>query len=98
MMTNYHSHHNHKVASWNYDDRIPMVIKSMIISYLSFRSYLTIMRLSRSWKAASLRTEAKSPQQQAASFIIHSPPPSDDSISSNDLDGCNNWEVLHQRH
>jgi uncharacterized protein YqkB len=52
------------------NNRLPMVIKSMIISYLSFRSYLTIMRLNHSWQVAALRNESKCPHLQAASFMI----------------------------
>jgi hypothetical protein len=84
----YNHHHNQKkdkVSQCNDIDHIPMVIKSMIISYLSFRSYLTIMRLNHSWRSASLRTESKCPYLQSSSFMISS--------SSNDGQGWLNQLV-----
>jgi hypothetical protein len=66
------SHYSSPGVSARNNDRIPMVIKSMIISYLSFRSYLSIMRLNLAWRTAAQPFQRKWPHCQAASFMIHS--------------------------
>jgi hypothetical protein len=49
---------------------IPMVIKSMIITYFSFRSYICISSVNKHWQMITQRPESKPHHLRPSSFII----------------------------
>jgi hypothetical protein len=54
-----------------FDTCIPVVIKCMIISYVSFRSYLSMKRLNKQWHGIAERSESKSSHLlRVSSFLI----------------------------